>query len=134
MGIFDRIGNLGKGMLGIIKSDGPTAKERTVAELDSELERRRANKAERLSQPARERAEARKSARGDDALEKLKKLHENGLLSDEEYAEKVAKASGLMGPLPGSTEAASHEPEAAEEEHALEPEEVELDGGVKKTL
>ena len=115
-------------------TDWPERASAITKKIDSELERRRANKAERLSQPARERAEARKSARGDDALEKLKKLHENGLLSDEEYAEKVAKASGLMGPLPGSTEAASHEPEAAEEEHALEPEEVELDGGVKKTL
>jgi hypothetical protein len=130
MGIFDRIGNLGKGMLGIIKSEGPTAKDRTVAELDSELERRRANQAERLSQPARDRASARKKASSGDVLDKLKGLHESGLLTDEEYAEKVAAASGLMGPLPSSAEA-SDDPD---EDHAVETETVELDGGIKKSL
>ncbi len=125
MGIFDRIGNLGKGKLGIIKSDGPASRERHIDDLDSEIERRRANKALEKGQVPPSRARRKAS----DALDKLKKLHESGLLSDEEYAEKVAAASGLMGPLPSS----GSEDERAEE-HAVETETVEHDGGVKKTL
>ena len=126
MGIFDRIGNLVKGTIGVMKSDGPTAKERSVDALERELKRRGLDK--------KEPATAQAAKKQEDVLEKLKKLHENGLLTDEEYAEKVAAASGLMGPLPSSSEAASFEPEEAEEEHAVEPQEVELADGVKKTL
>jgi len=89
MGVFDRIGNLGKGMLRIIKSDGPTADERKVEGLEGELA---ALKAARQS--GREATRGEKKAQSQ--LDKLKALHANGLLSDEEYAEKVADASGLM--------------------------------------
>lgn len=85
MGVFDRIGNLGKGMLGIMKSDGPTASERNESALDEELA---ALKAKRQIDKAK--------GTNDSTLDKLKKLHANGLLSDEEYAAKVAAASGLL--------------------------------------
>ena len=105
MGVFDRLGNLGKGMLGIIRSDGPTAKERKEDALEEELAALKA--ARQVGQEA---------AGTSSSLDKLKALHARGLLTDEEYAAKVAEASGLV-----------HDTE----EPAGEPDH---DGPIKKTL
>ena len=89
MGVFDRIGNLGKGMLRIIRSDGPTAEERKVEGLEEELAALKA--ARQVGRDA-----TREERKAQSQLDKLEALHDNGLLSDEEYAAKVADASGLM--------------------------------------
>ncbi|MCP4806561.1 MAG: SHOCT domain-containing protein [Proteobacteria bacterium] len=101
MGVFDRIGNLGKGMIGIMKSGGSADQERADEALDDELEKLRAIKAKAQVKKARPAA----APKNEDALAQLKRLHASGLLTDEEYAAKVAAASGLMG--------ASDEPDSA---------------------
>ena len=96
MGVFDRLGNLGKGMIGIIKSGSRDAgRDKAESDLDGELERLRAARAK--AQVAASKADVgQETSKNEDALAKLKRLHASGLLSDEEYAAKVASASGLM--------------------------------------
>lgn len=108
MGVFDRLGNLGKGMIGIMKSDGPSDRDRAESALDDELEKLRAIKAKAQARKGRPERAAAKAP--DDALAQLKKLHASGLLTDAEYAAKVAAASGLMpdeAPGDGAPDAAT---------------------------
>lgn len=92
MGLFDRLGNLGKGMVGIMKQGGDSAEARMAA-LEAELGR--IKRSEPLSPKQAEQVDE-----GEGLLRQLKALHTAGVLSDTEYAEKLASLAEDKLPAP----------------------------------
>lgn len=101
MGVFDRLGNLGKGMVGIMKQGSASGEERMAA-LEAELAAMRRKGG--LTPTQKREVDA-----GDKRLKQLKSLHASGLLSDEEYAQKLAALTG------GTPAAAAPEPRESDD-------------------
>jgi len=104
MGVFDRLGNLGKGMVGIMKKGTASGEER-MADLEAELSSMRAK-------PGLTSSQKKDVNEGGKYLKQLKSLHASGLLSDTEYAEKLAALAGTKLPNPHDYLQRGHEPEA----------------------
>ena len=106
MGVFDRLGNLGKGMVGIMKQGSASGEERMAA-LEAELSSMR-------TKPGLTPSQRKDVDEGDKRLKQLKSLHAAGLLSDTEYAEKLAALAGTKLPNPREYLQRAQEPEIEE--------------------
>jgi hypothetical protein len=113
MGVFDRLGNLGKGMVGIMKQGSASGEERMAA-LEAELSSMR-------TKPGLTNSQKKDVDEGDKRLKQLKSLHASGLLTDTEYAEKLAALAGTKLPDPRDYLQRAQESEAAQPAAAAEP-------------
>lgn len=106
MGVFDRLGNLGKGMVGIMKQGSASGEDRMAA-LEAEL-------ASMRTKPGLTSSQRKDVDEGDKRLKQLKALHASGLLTDTEYAEKLAALAGTKLPNPSDYLQRASEPEIQE--------------------
>lgn len=138
MGVFDRLGNLGKGMVGIMKQGAASGEERMAA-LEAELATMR-------RQGGLTPAQKKDVDEGDKQLKQLKSLHAAGLLTDTEYAEKLAALGSQSLPDPHDFLKRRREPEVEQSAPPVEretPSDAEAPSGdapfddeprIKKTL
>jgi hypothetical protein len=120
MGLFDRLGNLGKGMVGIMKKGDSAPAERMDA-LERELAR---VKQAPLSPRQQDQVDET-----DRTLRQLKELHAAGILTDAEYAAKLGALGGDALPDPRDHVAPTSRPAPS-----ADPDDPDDDAPIKKTL